>query len=146
MKNSCKGQSIVELALVLPIFLTALLAIVDLGWTFHNWISLNNQCVQAARAGARRIYTLVARDVYSSDTHAPLSLVEEVFWKNQSPMMMKSEFGNVTFRGIGTTASSVAVLAEYKIGFLTPMLNSFFGRPDDAGKITLHAVAEEMKE
>lgn len=43
------GQSLVEFALVLPIFLLILMAIVDFGWAFRGYIVTTN----AAREGAR---------------------------------------------------------------------------------------------
>ena len=44
-----KGQSMVELALILPVLLALLCGIVDFGWIYYNQITLNN----AAREGAR---------------------------------------------------------------------------------------------
>lgn len=43
------GQSLVEFALVLPILLLLICAIIDFGWLYYNQITLNN----AAREGAR---------------------------------------------------------------------------------------------
>jgi Flp pilus assembly protein TadG len=43
------GQSLVEFALVLPIFLLILMAIIDFGWAFRGYIVTTN----AAREGAR---------------------------------------------------------------------------------------------
>lgn len=43
------GQSLAELALVLPILLVILCGIIDFGWIYYNQITLNN----AAREGAR---------------------------------------------------------------------------------------------
>jgi len=43
------GQSLVEFALVLPVLLLILCAIIDFGWLYYNQITLNN----AAREGAR---------------------------------------------------------------------------------------------
>lgn len=52
MKSFCRrenGQSLAEFALVLPVLLVVLCAIIDFGWLYYNQITLNN----AAREGAR---------------------------------------------------------------------------------------------
>ena len=48
------GQSLVEFALVLPIFLLLLFAIVDFGMAFHAWITVTNSAREGARVGAVR--------------------------------------------------------------------------------------------
>ena len=48
------GQSLVEFALVLPIFLLILFAIVDFGMAFHAWITVTNSAREGARLGAVR--------------------------------------------------------------------------------------------
>ena len=42
------GQSMVEFALILPIFLLILCGIIDFGWLFYNQLSLNNACLSVA--------------------------------------------------------------------------------------------------
>ena len=49
LRKSEKGQAMVEMALVLPILLLLVGAIVDFGWLFYSQLALNN----AAREGAR---------------------------------------------------------------------------------------------
>jgi Flp pilus assembly protein TadG len=48
-RRSERAQSIVEFALILPIFLLIVMATVDFGWALRAWISTTN----AAREGAR---------------------------------------------------------------------------------------------
>jgi len=48
-RQDCRGQSIVETALVLPILLLLVMAIIDFGLMFNNYIVLSN----ASREGAR---------------------------------------------------------------------------------------------
>jgi len=48
------GQTLVEFALVLPIFLLVLFAIVDFGMAFHAWITVTNSAREGARFGAVR--------------------------------------------------------------------------------------------
>ncbi len=49
-----KGQSLVEFALVAPIFFLVLFAIVDFGMAFHAWITVTNSAREGARIGAVR--------------------------------------------------------------------------------------------
>jgi hypothetical protein len=49
-----KGQSLVEFALVAPIFFLVLFAIVDFGMAFHAWITVTNSAREGARLGAVR--------------------------------------------------------------------------------------------
>ncbi len=48
------GQSLVEFAFVLPIFLLVLFAIVDFSMAFHAWITVTNSAREGARLGAVR--------------------------------------------------------------------------------------------
>jgi Flp pilus assembly protein TadG len=48
-KKHEEGQAIVEFALVLPIFLLLVMGILDFGWLFYNYISVENSARNAAR-------------------------------------------------------------------------------------------------
>jgi hypothetical protein len=48
------GQSLVEFALVIPIFLLVLFSIVDFGMAFHAWITVTNSAREGARIGSVR--------------------------------------------------------------------------------------------
>ncbi|MBF0499509.1 MAG: pilus assembly protein [Candidatus Riflebacteria bacterium] len=147
MKSRCNsGQAVVEFALVLPIFLLIFLGIIDFGVTFHMWSSLNQQCVQAARAGSKRIHQLVARNVCSSTTHETLANVQAIFWNDRSPLMASESYGKVIFGGVETTDHTVRVSADFTTTMFTPILGSFFGDSGSDGKLTIHAYAEERKE
>src|SRR4030067_3530359 len=56
------GQSLVEFALVIPIFLLVLFAIVDFGMAFHAWITVTNSAREGARIGS---------------VHAPSAAIEQ---------------------------------------------------------------------
>ncbi len=47
-----KGQALVEFALLVPIFLILLFAIVDFGMGFYSWITVTNSAREGARIGA----------------------------------------------------------------------------------------------
>jgi Flp pilus assembly protein TadG len=48
--NVERGQSMVEFAIIVPVLLTVVLAILQLGVVYNNWVTLTD----AARAGARK--------------------------------------------------------------------------------------------
>jgi Flp pilus assembly protein TadG len=47
-----RGQSLMEFALVLPLFLILFLSIVDFGWALRAWITVTNSAREGARLGA----------------------------------------------------------------------------------------------
>ena len=49
-----RGQSLVEFALIVPIFLLLLFAIVDFGMGFHAYITVTNSAREGARLGSVR--------------------------------------------------------------------------------------------
>ena len=49
MNRREKGQSMVEFAFVLPLFLLLVMGIIDFGWLFYNYISVENSARNAAR-------------------------------------------------------------------------------------------------
>ncbi|MFZ5952011.1 MAG: TadE family protein, partial [Candidatus Rifleibacteriota bacterium] len=122
MKKLRKGQAVVEMALVLPIFIFLLIGIFDFGRALHTWSNLNFQCMQAARAATKRINPLIARDVFGVNTHPDLTEVQAAFWKNRSPLMPQDMYINPTFTGIGTNAREVRVSASFKLSLYTPLV------------------------
>ncbi len=50
-KRGEKGQALAEFALLIPIFLILLFAIVDFGMGFHSWITVTNSAREGARLG-----------------------------------------------------------------------------------------------
>lgn len=51
-RESATGQSLAEFALVLPLMLVLLFALVDFGRAFHAWLLVTNAAREGARAGA----------------------------------------------------------------------------------------------
>jgi Flp pilus assembly protein TadG len=151
MKKQNKGQALVEFALVLPIFLIVVFGIIDFGRILHSWASLNNQCVNAARAGAKRNSFLFGNSLFLNDSHAGKDSVIKAFWSMQSPFMSnRADFNpdNVdnepVLSGVGTNSPTVSVSAIYRLNLSTPFLSSIFGSGD--GTYTVRASASEDKE
>ena len=51
-KDGERGQSLAECALLVPIFLILVFAIVDFGMGFHAYITITNSAREGARFGA----------------------------------------------------------------------------------------------
>ncbi|NLI78106.1 MAG: pilus assembly protein [Candidatus Riflebacteria bacterium] len=144
IRKQKSGQALVEMALVLPIFLMILCAIYDFGCAFHIWNSLNLQCTEAARAGAKRKIFL-AMGAYGSKTHGSTGDVLAAFSKHQSPMLLPGFLATPpTIVGVGVpNQDTVRVSSRYRYVPLTPLASLFLGGPSG---IELNASAEAKKE
>ncbi len=146
LRNRKHGQQLVEMALTLPIFIMVVIGIVDFGRALHCWSNLNYQCMQAARAATKRIHPLIARNVFSKDTHPALEVVQQAFWKNRSPMMPEADYSNLVFTGVGNSDQKVEVKASFNMSLMTPLIASVVGGSNRDGAITINALACENKE
>ena len=121
--RSERGQSLVEFALVLPIFLVLVLGIIDFGLGLKSWITITN----AAREGAR--YAAVTCGEVSDDT--------DVIAKTEDAAADLSEDVTVTVTNCpGESTESVVVEVDYDYSLITPlggllsMLGDGVGLPD----------------
>jgi Flp pilus assembly protein TadG len=100
--RSEKGQTMVEFAIIVPILLTILLGIVQLGIVYNNWVSITD----AARAGARK--GAVCRTGCTPDaTTATVNVV-----KNSAADLNQSSLG-VTVTSTWAQGADVTVKASY---------------------------------
>jgi Flp pilus assembly protein TadG len=99
------GQSLVEFALVLPIFLLVLFAIVDFGMAFHAWITVTNSAREGARLGAVRA---TATDIEQRVRDTADSLDQE----DLSVSVSNAE---------GVPGESVVVDVSYGYSLITPL-------------------------
>lgn len=76
LRRNEAGQSMVEMALVLPILLILVGGIMDFGWLFYNKLALTN----AAREGAR---------------YAVIHYHTSPDWKNESKVLMEGTYVGV---------------------------------------------------
>jgi Flp pilus assembly protein TadG len=112
-----KGQSLVETALTLPIFILVLCGILDFGWLFTNQLMLNNSSREAARAGVVN---------YSENNIVYQTLVinkakQMIFFGNTSdPNVFK-----VTVT-VNAAETDVTVLVENTVPVLTPIVGAFY--------------------
>ena len=154
MRKNRKGQAVVELSLVLPIFLLVIIGIFDFGRALHCWSSLNHQCVQAARAASKRSNQLVARNLFLSTTHTSLADVQKIFWSSKSPIMGQDDYDSIDWSatgigatGIGANTDTVTVSASFNLTLMTPLISKMIsnGSTKD-GCIKISASATEKKE
>lgn len=104
-----KGQALVEFALLVPIFLILLFAIVDFGMGFHSWITITNSAREGARLGAVSASTDDIRDrVYDTAT-----LINE-------DTNMTVTVTNAADDG-GDPGESVVVQVDYDYDLITPL-------------------------
>lgn len=56
-KKNERGASLIEFALVLPILIALVLGILEFGWLFNGWITINGAAREGARiASAQRLF------------------------------------------------------------------------------------------
>lgn len=102
------GQSLVEFALVLPIFLLVLFAIVDFGMAFHAWITVTNSAREGARIGS---------------VHAPSAAIEQRVRDTSDTLdqgNLSVTVSNADDQG-GQPGESVVVDVSYSYSLMTPL-------------------------
>jgi len=102
------GQSLVEFALVIPIFLLVLFSIVDFGMAFHAWITVTNSAREGARIGS---------------VHAPSAAIEQRV-RDTSDTLDQGNLSvtvtNADDQG-GQPGESVVVDVSYSYSLITPL-------------------------
>ncbi len=148
------GQATLELALVLPLFLFLVFAIVDFGRILHIWSCINLQCVEAAREGSKRLNQLVARNVFTSTTHPSLAQVEAAFAAHRSPAINPANYCNPTsptlpepeYSGVGDASREITVRVGCRIEMVTPFIGNIFQAITGKPEVIVWASATEAKE
>lgn len=143
-----RGQAVLELALVLPIFLLVFFAIIDFGRAFHIWFSLKHQCVEAAKVAGKRKNLQAAVNLYGTATHADQKAILDTFWSGMSPIMSRDLIVGPMLEGVGISTPTVTVSAGYRFSPVTPFVGGLIGNgqaPEDRG-MTFSAAATMWKE
>ncbi len=127
-----KGQALVEFALLVPIFLILLFAIVDFGMGFYSWITVTNSAREGARIGAVQATEQQIRDrVYDTADLINEDTNMDVFVTNSA------DTG-------GLPGESVVVRVDYRYDLITPLASLvLFVSGDILGPtLTLSSTAE----
>lgn len=114
--NGQKGQSMVELALVLPILLLLFMGIVQFGFIFNGHITVTSAAREGARLAAVGHGDTAVRDRVKEAASAPLLTVE------RHNIHVTRNLGN---------AETLSVAVRGSVDIIVPILNVFTGRSVD---------------
>ena len=106
------GQSIVETAIVLPVVILLLVAIVDAGRVFHSWLIVTN----AAREGAR-----------AASAQQPIDTVEARIEAATSGWVCAVDIACDPVNIQGASGESVSISVSREVTLLTPIMSAFWG-------------------
>ncbi len=126
-----KGQALVEFALLVPIFLMLLFAIVDFGMGFHSWITVTNSAREGARLGAVQ----ATEQQIIDRVHDTADLIDED--TNMSVVVVNAYPD-------GQQGESVTVTVDYNYDLITPLasLVAFLSGDIIGPTLTLSSTAE----
>ena len=117
LRKNQKGQSLVELALVLPLITLILCGILELGIIFHSYLVLTNAAREGARAGA----------VGKSDTEITARILES------APLPLVDTNLSVTriepYQEARTPGLPLTVEVTYDVALATPLFSSILPDP-----------------
>jgi len=124
IKNN-RGQTLVEMALVLPILLLIIFGIIEFGRIFNAHLTLTHASREGARAGA----------VHKSDSE-----IENIVINASYPLIVNED--NITIDPLQTqgrsTGGSVSVEIDSSIEIFTPVISNLLENPYPvSGKTTM---------
>jgi Flp pilus assembly protein TadG len=124
-KTSQKGQSLVEVALAIPILILIVMGILDLGRAYFTYVALSDAAAEGAAYAA--IHPAETTQIVARTTDSASGMVV------LGPEMVSIDYTDLT------PGSSITVTVEYEYQILTPIINSFV--PE--GKISLKAIVAQ---
>lgn len=125
LRKGQKGQSMVEMALAMPLLILILAGILDLGRAYFTYVALSDAAAEGAAYAAQHpedTVQIVERAVDSSNGLVVLA-----------PEMISVESGDVV------SGNPVTVTVEYNYQLLTPIISSFF----DGGVLIMEATVSQ---
>jgi len=133
--RSLRGQSLVELALVLPLFALLLLMAIDFGRAYFTYIQVNNAAREAAHFAATgpngptdtagiTTVALQEMDAQSQSGAGTITVADAVCNDSSGTVMDCADAATVNATGQGNT---VTVTVTEPFSFLTPFVNNFLG-------------------
>ncbi|MBT2727433.1 pilus assembly protein [Bacillus sp. ISL-75] len=108
--KSQKGQSLVELALVLPVLILLLFGIIDFSRIFHAYLTIDHAGREAARSASIGSDDATVKNTAASDATS-IGLTTE----------------KVSISGTRTSGTDVTITITYPITFLTPIIGQIIG-------------------
>lgn len=107
-----RGQSMVEFALLMPIFLVVICIIIDFGVGISRWVILTNSTREGARLGAVGESTTDITNKVVSTSNGLLDPADVTVYYLDGPD------SNVS---VGDRGDSVVVESDYQYGLITPL-------------------------
>jgi PKD repeat protein len=126
-----RGQSMVELALVLPLLVLLVLIAVDFGRIYFSYIEIHNAAREGAKYAAQDpSNTALITSAATRETNSQAQSGESVLVL--SAPLCKNAGGTVIACATATTGGSgpgntVTIRVAERFSFLTPIINNFFG-------------------
>lgn len=115
-RDSEAGQSLVEFAMILPVFVLLLMAMVDFGRGFYTWLEVTNAAREGARAGA------VQLDSASIDAKIYASLCKT--YPSDCALDPSSSVMHITKTNVqGARGQEVTINISYDFHYATPIGN-----------------------
>lgn len=123
------GQGFAELVLVLPLLLTILFGILDLGRAFYTYVALTNAAREAARYAA------------VNDSTASITQVKDEFTPPGGTDVSGCVAGTLTYAatGGGARGSDYTVDVSCQFQLVTPFMSAILGATGN--QITIHSTA-----
>lgn len=131
MKRRVRGQSLVEMALVLPFLVFFTLGTMELGYYVYTYSELENATRRVSEAAAKTPPLDPNNANAASDECVKLAKTEglrDVFLSELKPSQIVISYPGVKARLVGTAQIQVDV--KYPIDSLTPIGKRFFRKPD----------------
>lgn len=104
-KKGEAGQSLVEFALIIPIFLMLVFAVVDFGMGFHAWITVTNSAREGARLGS------VGSDAATIEDRV----------RDTAASLNNDDLTVTVTNAQGNPGESVSVEVDYSYDLITPL-------------------------
>lgn len=119
-RKRIKGQALVELALFFPFFLLIILGgIIDFGFAFYNYISLQQVANDSVQWAAERNETS-----FGAVSNAVQKNIAKLGWKAALLTIHPLEFP--TFTSLGVTESGIKLTLTYNSPVYTPFYQTMF--------------------
>jgi len=124
-----RGQSMVEMAFVLPIFLVLVMGVIDFSWGLKSWISVTNAAREAARYGAVNCASANDSADLDGDDDFDADDVEQRGIDTATGLGLTTADVEVDDCTPGASGESVVVSIDYDYDLITPLggLMSMFG-------------------
>lgn len=140
-RRRSRGQSLVEFALILPVFLVFLAAALDLGRVFYANITLNNAAREGAFQAAITPALYVENQPCNQTTNRVVCRIQNETTGSMIAIAPTDIDMTCSIPGCGEAAGSlVTVEVRGKFRLITPLLSVIFGGQDL--KLTSSAVAQ----